>query len=76
MQVIPFLVLAVGVDNMFILVQTYEREPRRPAETQTEHIGRVLGHVGPTVLLASCSEAACFFLGMCKIWMIFLHALR
>ena len=27
-EIIPFLVLAVGVDNIFILVQTYQRDPR------------------------------------------------
>ena len=26
-QILPFLVLAVGVDNIFILVQTYQRDP-------------------------------------------------
>ncbi|OWR54329.1 niemann-Pick C1 protein, partial [Danaus plexippus plexippus] len=40
MEVIPFLVLAVGVDNIFILVQTSQREPRRPDETIAQHIGR------------------------------------
>ena len=48
---------------MFILVQTYQRESRRPAEMRSEHIGRVVGQVAPTILLASFSEAACFFLG-------------
>ena len=41
-EVIPFLVLAVGVDNIFILVQTSQREPRRPDETIAQHIGRTL----------------------------------
>ncbi|XP_031351327.1 NPC intracellular cholesterol transporter 1 isoform X1 [Photinus pyralis] len=62
-EVIPFLVLAVGVDNIFILVQTHQREPRRHDETTAEHIGRILGQVGPSMLLTSISESCCFFLG-------------
>lgn len=62
-EVIPFLVLAVGVDNIFILVQTYQRDSRRSDETHEEHIGRILGRVGPSMLLTSVSESCCFFLG-------------
>ncbi|XP_063990159.1 NPC intracellular cholesterol transporter 1 isoform X1 [Diachasmimorpha longicaudata] len=62
-EVIPFLVLAVGVDNVFILVQTHQREGRRPNESIPEHIGRILGQVGPSMLLTSVSESCCFFLG-------------
>ena len=62
-EVIPFLVLAVGVDNIFILVQTNQREGRRPNESVPEHIGRTLGQVGPSMLLTSVSESCCFFLG-------------
>nr|XP_034176148.1 NPC intracellular cholesterol transporter 1 isoform X4 [Osmia lignaria] len=62
-EVIPFLVLAVGVDNIFILVQTHQREGRRPNESIPEHIGRTLGQVGPSMLLTSVSESCCFFLG-------------
>lgn len=66
-EVIPFLVLAVGVDNIFILVQTHQREGRRPNESIPEHIGRTLGQVGPSMLLTSVSESCCFFLGeSCK----------
>jgi Niemann-Pick C1 protein len=56
-------VLAVGVDNIFIMVQTHQRETKRPTETQHEFIGRVLGKVGPSILLTSVSESCCFFLG-------------
>lgn len=62
-EVIPFLVLAVGVDNIFILVQTHQREARRSDETIPEHIGRIVGQVGPSMLLTSLSESCCFFLG-------------
>ena len=62
-EIIPFLVLAVGVDNIFILVQTYQRDLRKPSETLPEHLGRVVGEVAPSMLLSSSSEATCFFLG-------------
>lgn len=62
-EVIPFLVLAVGVDNIFIFVHTHQREGRRKGETHAEHVGRTLGRVGPSMLLTSVSEAACFLIG-------------
>ena len=62
-EIIPFLVLAVGVDNIFILVQTYQRDKRRKSETVEEQIGRVVGEVAPSMLLSSITESACFFLG-------------
>lgn len=63
LEVIPFLVLAVGVDNIFILVQTVDRIGELPSETTAEHIGRVVGQVSPSILLSATSEAACFFIG-------------
>ncbi|KAL7026898.1 hypothetical protein ACKWTF_005220 [Chironomus riparius] len=62
-EVIPFLVLAVGVDNIFIMVQTHQREPRKLNETNEQHIGRTLSKVGPSILITSLSESTCFFLG-------------
>lgn len=62
-EVIPFLVLAVGVDNIFILVQTFQRDERRPNETLIDQIGRVVGEIAPSMLLSSLSMSACFFIG-------------
>jgi len=62
-EVIPFLVLAVGVDNIFILVQSYQRDVRGVDETLEEQIARIVGHVGPSMLLTSSSESLAFLLG-------------
>ncbi|CAG0917213.1 unnamed protein product [Notodromas monacha] len=62
-EVIPFLVLAVGVDNIFILVQAYQRSERGKGESVEDHVARVLGHVGPSMLLSAAAESICFFLG-------------
>nr|AAB63372.1 NPC1 [Mus musculus] len=62
-EVIPFLVLAVGVDNIFILVQTYQRDERLQEETLDQQLGRILGEVAPTMFLSSFSETSAFFFG-------------
>ena len=62
-EVIPFLVLAVGVDNIFILVQELQRDVRKAGETIPDQVGRVLGVVGPSMLLSSLSESVAFAFG-------------
>ncbi|XP_050040436.1 NPC intracellular cholesterol transporter 1-like [Dermacentor andersoni] len=62
-EVIPFLVLAVGVDNIFILVQGFQRDDGSEEEPIEDKVARVVGNLGPSLLLASFSEATCFFLG-------------
>ncbi|XP_041362124.1 NPC intracellular cholesterol transporter 1-like [Gigantopelta aegis] len=62
-EVVPFLVLAVGVDNIFILVQAYQHDKRYSTEELEHQIGRIVGKVGPSMLLTSCSESVAFFIG-------------
>lgn len=62
-EVIPFLVLAIGVDNIFILVHTYNRMDKNEFATVSDGIGEALGRVGPSILLTAVSECSCFLIG-------------
>lgn len=63
-EVIPFLVLAIGVDNLFIIVHTYDRlVDEDDEENIPDKAGRMLSIVGPSVTLTSLSECCCFFVG-------------
>lgn len=62
-EVIPFLVLAIGVDNIFILVHTYNRLDKQQYKEIDFGLGVALGQVGPSILLTSASECFCFGLG-------------
>ncbi|TYI97036.1 hypothetical protein E1A91_D01G115100v1 [Gossypium mustelinum] len=75
MEVIPFLVLAVGVDNMCILVHSVKRQPLDlPLEGR---ISNALVEVGPSITLASLSEVFVFAVGSfipmpaCRVFSMF-----
>ncbi|BES93207.1 niemann-pick [Nesidiocoris tenuis] len=61
-EVIPFLVLAVGVDNMFILVKTFKENSNYSTDI-AECVGHTLRNVGPSIVLTTFSEATCFSIG-------------
>ncbi|KAI9473740.1 MAG: patched family-domain-containing protein [Benjaminiella poitrasii] len=64
-EVIPFLVLAVGVDNIFILCHEYARRVELGVdESIEERAAKTLGKMGPSILLSSLSETIAFGLGM------------
>ncbi|KAE9447443.1 hypothetical protein C3L33_20667, partial [Rhododendron williamsianum] len=74
-EVIPFLVLAVRVDNMCILVHAVKRQPK---ELGLEgQISNALVEVGPSITLASLSEVLAFAVGgfismpACRIFSMF-----
>lgn len=68
-EVIPFLVLAVGVDNIFLIVHEFERvNISHPEASIPERIGRALGRMGPSILLSATTETVAFALG-CAVGM-------
>jgi Niemann-Pick C1 protein len=63
-EVIPFLVLAVGVDNIFLLVHEFERvNASHPDEKVEYRMSKALGHMGPSILLSATMETIAFALG-------------
>lgn len=74
-EVIPFLVLAVGVDNMCILVHAVKRQSMELS--LEERISNALVEVGPSITLASLSEVLAFAVGgfismpACRVFSIF-----
>ncbi|KAL6709963.1 niemann-Pick type C-related protein 1 [Coniothyrium glycines] len=68
-EVIPFLVLAVGVDNIFLIVHEFERiNISHPEGTVPERVARALGRMGPSILLSALTETTAFALG-CAVGM-------
>jgi Niemann-Pick C1 protein len=62
LEVIPFLLLAVGVDNIYVMVQTYQNDERLPSETVEDQIARIVGKVGPSMLLTGTTQSAAFLI--------------
>ena len=63
-EVIPFLVLAVGVDNIFLIVHEFERvNISSPDEEVEGRIAKALGRMGPSILLSASTETIAFALG-------------
>lgn len=67
-EAVPFLILAIGVDNMFILCQTFDRlayDPdNRKNMTTEETIMATIDQAGPSISLAALSECVTFGIGV------------
>lgn len=63
-EVIPFIVLAVGVDNIFLIVHEFERVNQSDADLMVEErIAKALGRMGPSILFSAITETISFALG-------------
>ena len=60
-EVIPFLVLAIGIDNVFLLSQAFRRQPVHLSPAV--RLERTLSEVGVGIALAAASECGAFLLG-------------
>ncbi|KAK3998282.1 sterol-sensing domain of SREBP cleavage-activation-domain-containing protein, partial [Cladorrhinum sp. PSN332] len=63
-DVIPFIVLAVGVDNIFLIVHEFERvNISHPDDVVEIRVSRALGRMGPSILFSAITETISFALG-------------
>lgn len=60
-EVIPFLVLAIGVDNIFIMLDTFEKTDL--TLSVEERMGLTMAEIGSSITVASISESVAFLLG-------------
>ncbi|XP_059098084.1 NPC intracellular cholesterol transporter 1-like [Tigriopus californicus] len=62
-QILPFLILAVGVDNIFILVNTAQLIKEDTQKDVIEVVGLTLSRVGPSMLMSTVAQVTAFCLG-------------
>ena len=63
-EVIPFIVLAVGVDNIFLLVHELDRvNASCPDQDVEERVAKALGRMGPSILFSALTETVAFAIG-------------
>lgn len=62
-EVVPFLILAIGVDNMFLISKAERSVPEHVKDIELR-VAYALKEIGPSIFAAAFCEALAFFIGM------------
>ena len=62
-EVVPFLILAIGVDNMFLIARSERNVPDYVKDID-ERIGFAMKEIGPSIFTAALCESIAFFIGL------------
>ena len=62
-EVVPFLILAIGVDNMF-LISRAEKTVHKDIKDVEMRIALALEEIGPSIFVAAFCETLAFVIGM------------
>eukprot|EP01063_Lacrimia_lanifica_P015338 TRINITY_DN22132_c0_g1_i1.p1 TRINITY_DN22132_c0_g1~~TRINITY_DN22132_c0_g1_i1.p1 ORF type:complete len:1171 (+),score=379.70 TRINITY_DN22132_c0_g1_i1:91-3603(+) len=60
LQVLPFIAMGLGIDDMFVILHYFSESPHEDVETRMR---RAYSHAGPAVLATTFTNMAVFFLG-------------
>jgi len=63
LEVVPFLILAIGVDNMFLIARAERTIPDYVTSVE-ERIGFAMKEIGPSIFTAAFCESIAFFIGL------------
>ena len=62
-EVVPFLILAIGVDNMFLVARSQRNVPKYVTSIE-ERVGFAMKEIGPSIFTAALCESIAFFIGL------------
>ena len=65
--VIPFLLLGIGVDDMFIILQCLDNLDHLEGESNEERVAKAMRHAGVSILVTSFTDAVTFFIGSTSV---------
>lgn len=62
-EVIPFLILAIGIDNIFLITHEYDRVSLlHPEESVESRITIAMAHISPSIIASLFCQAGCFLI--------------
>ena len=60
-NILPFMIVGIGVDDMFVIVNTIDQTPMHLSANERFRIG--MTHAGPSITITSVTNAIAFFTG-------------
>lgn len=60
-NILPFMIMGIGVDDMFLIINTIDQTPQHLSADERFRIG--LTHAGPSITITSVTNALAFFVG-------------